>query len=165
MQKITYILLFLFTIQQSMAQNTAFKKVLDNHIAQTVPIITVDSLRQNTSNFTILDAREKVEFEVSHIKNSIWVGYDSFNLSQTIKKLDKNKPIVIYCSIGYRSEKIGEQLQKKGYKVYNLYGGIFHWANQSFEVVDSTNKPTKKVHGYDKNWGKWLTKAEVVYGK
>lgn len=165
MKKIIYIFLYLLTMQQIMAQSTAFKKVLDDHITQTVPLISVDSLNKNDLPFTILDAREKTEFEISHIKNAIWVGYDSFNLSQTIKKIDKSKPVVVYCSIGYRSEKIGEQLQKKGYKVYNLYGGIFHWTNQGFKVVDETNKPTLKVHGYDKNWGKWLTKAEVVYGK
>lgn len=148
-----------------MAQNTAFKKVLDDHIALTVPIISVDSLNQHLTEFTVLDAREIEEFEVSHIKNAIYVGYNNFSIKTVIKEIPTNKPIVVYCSIGYRSEKIGEQLQKKGYEVYNLYGGIFHWANQEYEVVNATKKSTKKVHGYDKNWGKWLTKSEVVYGK
>ena len=148
-----------------MAQNTAFKKVLDDHITQTVPIISVDSLNQSLAEFTVLDAREIEEFEVSHIKNANYVGYNNFSLKKVIKEIPTNKPIVVYCSIGYRSEKIGEQLQKKGYNVYNLYGGIFQWTNQGYEVVDSTKKITKKVHGYDKNWGIWLTKSEVVYGK
>jgi rhodanese-related sulfurtransferase len=165
MNFILTILLFLITMQQTMAQNTAFKKVLDDHIAQTVPVISVDSLYQNNTQFTILDAREPNEFNVSHIKNAIYVGYENFFIKKAVKEIPNNKPIVIYCSIGYRSEKIGELLQRKGYKVYNLYGGIFHWVNQGYEVVDLTNKPTKKVHGYDKDWGKWLTKSEVVYGK
>jgi len=148
-----------------MAQDAAFKKVLDDHIAQTVPVISVDSLNQHLAEFTVLDAREIEEFEVSHIKNASYVGYNNFSIKKISKEIPTNKPIVVYCSIGYRSEKIGEQLQKKGYKVYNLYGGIFHWTNQGYEVVDSSKKTTKKVHGYDKNWGKWLTKSEVVYGK
>lgn len=148
-----------------MAQNPAFKKVLDDHIAQTVPIISVDSLNQHLAEFTVLDAREIEEFEVSHIKNAIYVGYTNFSIKKVSKEIPTNKPVVVYCSIGYRSEKIGEQLQKEGYKVYNLYGGIFHWTNQGYEVVDSTKKSTKKVHGYDKNWGKWLSKSEVVYGQ
>ncbi len=159
------ILLFLITMQQTMAQNPAFKKVLDEHIAQTVPVITVDSLNQHLAEFTVLDAREIEEFEVSHIKKAIHVGYNNFSIKKVIKAIPTNQPIVVYCSIGYRSEKIGEQLQKKGYKVHNLYGGIFYWTNQGYEVVNSTNKATKKVHGYDKNWGKWLTISEVVYGK
>ncbi|MBW6481939.1 MAG: rhodanese-like domain-containing protein [Vicingaceae bacterium] len=165
MKKIIPILLFLITMQQTMAQDAAFKKVLDDHIAQTVPVISVDSLNQHLAEFTVLDAREIEEFEVSHIKNASYVGYNNFSIKKISKEIPTNKPIVVYCSIGYRSEKIGEQLQKKGYKVYNLYGGIFHWTNQGYEVVDSSKKTTKKVHGYDKNWGKWLTKSEVVYGK
>ncbi|MDT8410844.1 MAG: rhodanese-like domain-containing protein [Vicingaceae bacterium] len=165
MKRITYILLFLINMQQTMAQNTAFKKVLDDHIAQTVPVISVDSLHQHFAEFTVLDTREIEEFEVSHIKNAIHVGYNNFSIKKVSKEISTNKPIVVYCSIGYRSEKIGEQLQKKGYNVYNLYGGIFHWTNQGYEVVNSTKKTTKKVHGYDKNWGIWLTKSEVVYGK
>lgn len=148
-----------------MAQNKEFKKVIDTHISNTVPIISVDSLKKDIPKYIILDAREYSEFRVSHLKNAIWVGYDSFDLSETLKKIDKKQPIVIYCSIGYRSEKIGEQLQKQGLKVYNLYGGIFQWTNSGFQVVDNLNHVTKKVHGYDKSWGKWLTNSEVVYGK
>ena len=165
MKRLSYILLLLITFNHLGAQSDAFKKVLDENIAQTVPIINVDSLHQNFLNFVVLDAREIEEFEISHIKNAIYVGYDNFSLRKVIKTIPANKPIVIYCSIGYRSEKIGEQLQKRGYKVYNLYGGIFHWANQGYAVFDSNQKLTKKVHGYDKNWGKWLTNSEVVFGK
>ena len=158
-------ILFILLSQMMFSQSNAFKKVLDEYIVETVPLISVDSLKKNFNEFTILDAREKQEFEVSHLKNAIFVGYDNFNISKTTQHLSKEKPIVIYCSIGYRSEKIAEQLQKKGYTTYNLYGGIFQWSNQSYEVVSSENKPTNKVHGYDQNWGKWLIKADVVYGK
>ena len=163
MKCIAFILIL--STQTLIAQSNAFKKVLDEHIAKTVPLISVDSLQANFNDFTILDAREKEEFNVSHLTNAIFVGYDNFNTSKTTQQLLKEKPIVIYCSIGYRSEKIAEQLQKKGYKVYNLYGGIFQWTNEGYKVVTLENKPTKQVHGYDKNWSKWLTKAEVVYGK
>ena len=66
--------------------------------------------------------------------------------------------------MGYRSEKIGEQLKKMGYqRVYNLYGGIFEWTNRSLPLVNKTEAPTKQVHAYDKNWGQWLDKGEKVY--
>jgi rhodanese-related sulfurtransferase len=164
MKKILFILI-LIKAQSISAQNTAFKKVLDEHINQTVPLITVDSLKKNFSNYTILDAREKNEFEVSHIKNAIFVGYENFRISKISNKISKKTPIVIYCSIGYRSEKIAENIQKEGYQVYNLYGGIFLWANEGNEVVNTNNESTKKIHGYNKDWGKWLINSEVVYEK
>ena len=39
--------------------------------------------------------------------------------------------IIVYCSIGVRSEDIGEKLKELGYtKILNLYGGIFDWKNK-----------------------------------
>jgi len=74
-----------------------------------------------------------------------------------VKDLDQSKPIYIYCSIGYRSEKIGEKLQKAGFKkVYNMYGGIFNWANSGYTLVDKNGKTTTKVHGYNNDWSQWL---------
>ena len=81
-----------------------------------------------------------------------------------LKGVDKETTIVVYCSVGYRSEKVGERLKKAGFKkVLNLYGGIFDWVNKGFPVYDNSGNQTKKVHAYDKSWGKWLTKGEKIY--
>lgn len=45
--------------------------------------------------------------------------------------------VVLYCFIGYCSEKVVEQFWEWGFiKVYNLYGSIFEWVNQGYFVVD-----------------------------
>lgn len=108
--------------------------------------------------FLMLDARESAEFEVSHLPGARWVGYKDFSLRR-LAGIDKHQAIVVYCSVGYRSEKIAEQLQAAGYtKVYNLVGGIFEWANYGKPLVDKNNRPTREVHPYDKTWGRWLKK-------
>lgn len=116
-------------------------------------------------NITLLDTREKEEFETSHLKNSIWVGHEDFNLSRVKSILpEKDTPIVLYCSIGVRSEDIGEKLQKAGYtNVKNLHGGIFQWKNEGYPVYDLAQKETQKVHAYSKFWGRLLTKGEKIY--
>lgn len=117
---------------------------------------------EDLSDFQLLDAREKEEFEVSHLKNAIWVGYEDFNLDR-LENLDKQKPTLVYCSVGYRSEKITQKLLNEGFnQVYNLYGGIFEWANASKPVFQKT-KQVKHVHAYDKVWGVWLNIDEKVY--
>jgi len=117
---------------------------------------------EDLSAFQLLDAREKEEFEVSHLKNAIWVGYEDFNLDR-LENLDKQKPTLVYCSVGYRSEKITQKLLNEGFnQVYNLYGGIFEWANASKPVFQKT-KQVKHVHAYDKVWGVWLNIDEKVY--
>ncbi len=111
----------------------------------------------------ILDTRAKGEYKVSHIKGAQWVGYESFGKSK-VRHLPKDTTIVVYCAVGYRSEKIGKRLQKLGYnKVYNLYGGIFEWINQDNLVYDEHDKVTQKIHAYSRTWGIWLKKGNKVY--
>ena len=137
--------------------------MIDDTLQKTVPFISSTDLKNNYNKYTILDSRELNEFKVSHLENSIWVGYDDFNIHNTIKKIKINKPIVVYCSIGYRSEKIGEKLLKKGYTVYNMYGGIFDWKNNNNKVVNNSGVTTNQVHCFNENWSKWLTKGEKIY--
>jgi rhodanese-related sulfurtransferase len=109
-----------------------------------------------------LDTRELEEYGVSHLPGAIHFGYNQPKWS-TLFMVDKEKTVVVYCSVGYRSERIGEELLKRGYKkVYNLYGGIFDWVNQGYTVFRG-DKATNKVHPYNKSWGRWLTKGEKAY--
>jgi len=133
----------------------------------TVPIVKSEQLLFETkrdSTIIILDTREREEFTVSHISKAIHVGYDHFEMD-SLKKIPKNTRIIVYCSVGYRSERIGEKLLSSGYtNVYNLYGGMFEWVNNDYPVVDKNNIQTNKIHAYSKLWGKWLIKGEKVYG-
>jgi len=71
---------------------------------------------------------------------------------------------VVYCSIGVRSEDIGEKLMDAGYNnVTNLYGGIFEWKNKGNQVYDTLGNETERVHAFNKHWGKLLSKGEKVY--
>lgn len=135
--------------------------MLKRMLSHSVPEISPDQV-QRFDGWYILDTREKREFEVSAIKGAHWVGYKRFELSQT-NHLNKDQPILLYCSVGYRSEKVGEQLRADGFKyVFNLYGGIFEWKNQGYPVYHG-DKETDKVHGFSKMWGMWLNKGEKVY--
>ncbi len=137
--------------------------MVDNTLQKTVPFISSTDLKNNYNKYIILDSRELNEFKVSHLENSIWVGYDDFDIHNTIKKIKSNKPIVVYCSIGYRSEKIGEKLLEKGHLVYNLYGGIFDWKNNDYTIINSESEATEKVHCYNKEWSKWLENGVKIY--
>jgi len=156
--------LFLICSFFSLQSQSKLDKILKNYNKESVPYIHVSNLIPNDS-IVLLDSREEVEFNVSHIKNAIWVGYDTFNKDSTLNKFtNKNSPIVVYCSIGVRSENIGETLVKMGYtNVKNLYGGIFEWKNQDQPVYNLEQQKTEKVHAYNKHWGKLLKKGEKIY--
>jgi rhodanese-related sulfurtransferase len=160
-KKLVYIILFCSAV--CIGQTTEFDAMIDSTLQKTVPFMSSDNLLDNYENYTILDTREIDEYNISHLKKAIHVGYDNFNMNTTSKKLSLNTPIVVYCSVGYRSEKIAEKLIKKGYKVYNLYGGIFKWKNMKNTVIDTSNIETNKVHCYNEEWSKWLVNGEKVY--
>ncbi|WP_395076415.1 rhodanese-like domain-containing protein [Flavobacterium sp.] len=141
-------------------------EVLKKFNKNSVSYISVEELKSKR-NVIILDAREKNEFETSHLKNANFIGYNNFNSKKIIQDYkNQDATIVVYCSIGIRSEKIGEKLLKLGYKnVYNLYGGIFEWKNQNQEVVDSEQKPTENVHAFSKEWSEYLLKGNKIITK
>ncbi len=157
-----YFIGFLFSVALS-AQNS-IPQVLKKLNHETVPYIKVKDLKDK-KNLVFLDAREPKEFNVSHIKNAIPVGFNNFKsntVTATVK--DKSATIIVYCSIGVRSEKIGEKLLKMGYKnVYNLYGGLFEYKNYGGKVINNHNKVTDSVHAYNKAWSIYLTKGIKVY--
>lgn len=141
------------------AQNPeGFDKMAKKMADKTVPIIKstqVVKLQEKGKKIIFLDARELAEYKVSHIKNAKHIGYDNFDM-KAVANLDKNTIIIVYCSVGYRSGKIGKKLRNAGFtSVFNLYGGLFDWANNGNPVYSSSGKTTK-VHPYNGNWGKWL---------
>ena len=145
--------------------NPKFDTRVSNLINFSVPVISVDELNQNISDYTIFDTREEEEYVVSHIEGSKYLGYNDFDSSR-LENIPKDAKIVLYCSVGYRSEKIGEKLSKLGFtNVYNLYGSIFEWVNHGYKIVDNYGLETQKIHTYNKKWSKWLdeSKAEKVW--
>jgi len=140
-----------------------FNKMANKMAKGKVKDIQVDELKETKDQYILLDAREKQEYDISHIDGAIWVGYDDFNLDR-LADISKEAKVVTYCSVGYRSERIGEKLQKAGFSnVQNLHGSIFKWMNKGYPVVDKDNKETKVVHGFNTDWGKWVKNGEVVY--
>ena len=159
------IFLFCFVVQIAYSQsptvrphasNSKFDTKISRTIDFSVPVIGVEELIKIKENVILFDTREKEEYEVSHIEGALCLGYNDFNISQ-LSGISKDQKIVVYCSIGYRSEKIGERLREMGYhQVYNLYGSLFDWVNRGNPIVDQYDQPTKKVHTYNWLWSKWV---------
>lgn len=143
--------------------NAAFGTMLGGLLAHSVPERSVSDLSgRHHKGLILLDAREREEYAVSHLKGARWVGYKDFDVD-ALRDLPRSAPIVVYCSVGYRSEKVAEKLLDAGFSdVHNLYGGIFEWVNQGHTVVDAKGV-TRRVHAYDRTWGVWLRKGEKVY--
>lgn len=163
--KILLLIFLVLTRHAAMAQrirSNMYRATLSTMLAHNVPEVSVQDAAQQQGKATFIDSREQAEYQVSYIPGTLWVGYDDFSIA-SVAQLPKNQPIIVYCSVGYRSEKIAHKLQKAGFtNVSNLYGGIFEWVNQGHPVINAKG-PTTKVHAFSKFWGMWLDKGDKVY--
>ncbi len=165
--KKTFILLVVLLISASSFAQKTLDELLQQYNTRSIPYISVEELRMKQINgdVVILDAREENEYQVSHIEGAKFIGFNTFS-SETVRAEipEKETPIIVYCSLGIRSEEIGEKLKKAGFtNVQNLYGGIFEWSNNEYPVINQQEKETDSIHVFSKAWGKWLLKGEKVY--
>lgn len=144
-------------------KSKTYNALLKTMLSHSVEEVSVQQAAEACDSVLFLDAREPNEYEVSRISGARHVGYDDFDI-ETVKDIPRDEKIVVYCSIGYRSEKIAEKLKEQGYtNVSNLYGGIFEWKNQDQQVVNAEGDETENVHGFSRVWGVWLKKGNKVY--
>lgn len=79
-------------------------------------------------NAPVVDVRTPNEFAQGHLVNAINVNLNSADFQQQIGKLDKSKPVFVYCLSGGRSSSAMSTMLSIGFKeVYNLAGGMMKW--------------------------------------
>lgn len=96
--------------------------------------------------------------------NTIWYTKYFFTIG---KSSEDSVQVVCYCSVGYRSSALAQELlsemRKPAYeeikskiRIYNLEGSIFKWANEGKDLEDSRGRKTTVAHPYSSLWGKLL---------
>lgn len=99
--------------------------------------ITVEEMQTilNMDNVQLVDVRTPEEYSTGFIANAQNIDYFSPTFDEDIKKLDKEKPVIVYCKSGRRSTKCSEKLLKAGFvKIYNLEGGITQWQYEGLKI-------------------------------
>ncbi|MCJ8166676.1 rhodanese-like domain-containing protein [Pontibacter sp. E15-1] len=144
------------------AYDLMLKGMYGDEVSRITPAQLHQQLQDTKVKPLLLDTRTPAEYRVSHLAGARFTAYNTFRVSQ-LQDVPKDARIVVYCSVGYRSERVGEKLKKAGYKnVQNLYGGIFEWVNEGYPVYNQHGK-TNQVHAYSKAWGVWLQEGVKVY--
>ncbi|UTW63106.1 rhodanese-like domain-containing protein [bacterium SCSIO 12741] len=142
-------------------ENREFNELLKNELRHDVPEIDVAAL-SSMQDYVLIDARSMEEYQVSHLEGARQIDFIHFDLNK-LKDVPKDRTIVVYCSVGSRSEKVAKVLIDNGYtKTLNLYGGIFEWSNQGKPMVNESGEPTQAIHGVSKEWAKWISQGKVI---
>ena len=117
MKKIIFTFMTSFFILSSCGQN------------QTVDVNEFERQLIATKGEQLIDVRTAQEFEKYRIKSAKNIDFRSPDFRREIEKLDKTKPILIYCLSGGRSRSALAVFQSAGFEtVYNLDGGINAWS-------------------------------------
>jgi rhodanese-related sulfurtransferase len=145
---------------------TAYDRMLSLLYKQTVPTIQpaqlIEKMRNDSTGVVLLDTRSPEEYRVSHIRGAHFVDFNGFKTA-TFQDVPRNRSVVVYCTVGARSEQVGARLKALGFQdVHNLYGGIFQWVNDGYPVYNQTG-PTTQVHPYSVLWRPWLKRGEAAY--
>lgn len=84
----------------------------------------------------LVDVRTPEEYKEGYIKNAQNIDFKSPTFDEDINKLDKTKPVILYCKSGKRSAKCSKKLLEAGFeKIYELEGGITEWKYKGLDVI------------------------------
>gem|GEM_PF-124128 len=144
-------------------KSNSFNLTLKLILNKSTPSIGIEEAFSNRNDYLFLDAREINEYNISRIHQARHIGSKDFDLNK-IAGIPKNTPLIVYCSIGKRSEEVVWKMKKAGFvNVKNLYGGIFEWVNEGHHVYTASGRITDSVHSYSRFWSRYLAKGIKVY--
>ncbi|MEY4954314.1 MAG: Hydroxyacylglutathione hydrolase [Bacteroidota bacterium] len=87
----------------------------------------------------ILDVRTVDEYNQGHIEGAVLADISSNLFQEVSNKLDKSKPVYVYCLSGGRSAEAANQLRQLGFKsVINLAGGMLAWQSANLPLTTNT---------------------------
>ncbi|PNQ75466.1 rhodanese-like domain-containing protein [Hanstruepera neustonica] len=76
----------------------------------------------------LVDVRTPNEYQSGHIKNAQNIDFNAPSFASQFEKLDKEKPVYVYCRSGMRSAQASKKLVAMGFKeIYDLRGGYLNW--------------------------------------
>ncbi|MEI8280440.1 MAG: rhodanese-like domain-containing protein [Bacteroidota bacterium] len=111
-------------------------------IKETIPVEQFEKKLTESPTAQLLDVRTPEEYNDGHLKNAVNMNFRDDNFKEQVSKLDKTKPVFVYCLSGGRSGNAAKMLQEMNFKeVYNMDGGIMRWEQAGKATEKGAGKP------------------------
>lgn len=82
----------------------------------------------NSNEVLLLDVRTDKEFMEGHLIGATQLDFFRDDFKTEVEKLDRTRPVYVYCRSGNRSGKAAKLMKELGFaEVYNLEGGFGAW--------------------------------------
>ncbi len=133
MRRLTFIIFLAAMVNMASCQTPG-----EHHeaVKQNIPVAEFEQKLAATSNAQLVDVRTPEEYAAGHLKNAVNIDYNGDDFVGKIGKLDKGKPVLVYCLSGGRSSKAASKMEDMGFaEVYNMEGGMMKW-NGADKPVD-----------------------------
>jgi len=108
-----------------------------NEVDSEIKVVTTEEMQAilKMDEVQLVDVRTPEEFSEGYIKNAQNIDFKSPTFEQDILKLNKDKPVMLYCHSGGRSAKCAQKLKDAGFKkIYDLKGGISKWKHEGLAI-------------------------------
>lgn len=130
MKKVVFFLsIIIFSAVACQSQNTS--KEAAATAKSEVLSVTDFKTKISDSKVQLVDVRTPEEYAQGHIGEALNVNVLDGNFSTEIQKMDKTKPVYIYCRSGSRSARAAKTMQELGFlEIYDLQGGYLAWSKQ-----------------------------------
>ncbi len=130
-----------------MALTKTFQQLCDDaktRITEISPEELTDKLREDTSDWVLIDVRENDEFRAGHLPGARGIGRGVLEYHIADEVPDTGTEIVLYCRGGNRSALAADSLQTMGYsRVLSLRGGYRTWTEDPDRPVTFDGEPIK----------------------
>lgn len=101
---------------------------------QKTKVIDLETLKTEAigKDVQLIDVRTTAEYKAGHIDDAIHIDVLKMEtFVKEVEKLDKTKPVYLYCKMGGRSKQASEKLEELGFTtIYDFSGGYTAWQNQ-----------------------------------
>jgi rhodanese-related sulfurtransferase len=93
---------------------------------QITPRELADRLGATDDRPQLIDVREPWEFQICRIDGAELIPMRQ--IPSSLDRIDPQRPVVVICHHGIRSQQVARYLDYKGFEVLNLNGGVARWA-------------------------------------
>ncbi|MBT8260054.1 MAG: rhodanese-like domain-containing protein [Flavobacteriaceae bacterium] len=114
-----------------------FVSSCEQKVYKEIQLVTPEEMKELMllEDVQLIDVRSPREYEKGFIEGFQNIDYMSDTFSEDIEKLDKTRPVLLYCKTGRRTAKCAKKLVENGFvKIYDLKGGITQWKFKGFEI-------------------------------
>lgn len=127
MKQIPFFIVLLFTTASFLSQAQSVKKLDPQGFEKKF---------KEVKDPILIDVRTQEEYAQGHLANAKVIDVTSNDFETRVSKLDKSKPVFVYCKAGSRSNKAASILSGLGFKeIYDLSGGITAWREEKMPVI------------------------------